>query len=284
MAIHHDGPAPYGPPASVIEVLEAYRNRGLPTPITTEVLARVGVSDALSNRVFNSLRLLDLTDEEGHPTDILAALKLARGEDEYKERLGEWLRGAYADVLQFADPAVDTVEKVTEAFRGLTPDGQRSRMVTLMLGLFRYAGLIEGDVPRAKTVPRKPPRQRARASTTQRWVEPVQTRGFLDDIRERINGSEPASAVAVTPASGLHPGLVGLIQQIPRDGGWTKRRRDEFLRAFEAVLDFSVPVNEERELLSDYLPNRQLDDELTPAQALAEIDRLSQRMTEERIS
>jgi hypothetical protein len=43
-------------------------------------------------------------------------------------------------------------------------------------------------------------------------------------------------------SSNLHAGLVGLLQQIPGAGGWTVERRDNFLRAFTAVLDFSVPV------------------------------------------
>ena len=41
----------------------------------------------------------------------------------------------------------------------------------------------------------------------------------------------------------LPPGLVGLLQQIPRGGkGWTQETRDNFLTAFTAVLDFTVPI------------------------------------------
>jgi hypothetical protein len=33
------------------------------------------------------------------------------------------------------------------------------------------------------------------------------------------------------------------LQQIPTDGrGWTQETRDNFLKAFSAVLDFSVPI------------------------------------------
>jgi len=38
------------------------------------------------------------------------------------------------------------------------------------------------------------------------------------------------------------PALIGLIRQIPAKRGWTEQRRDEFIRAFTAVLDFTVPV------------------------------------------
>lgn len=37
------------------------------------------------------------------------------------------------------------------------------------------------------------------------------------------------------------PGLLGLYEQLPREG-WTQERRDEFLRTFVLVLDFCVPL------------------------------------------
>jgi hypothetical protein len=43
----------------------------------------------------------------------------------------------------------------------------------------------------------------------------------------------------------LPPGLVGLLRQIPRDGtAWTAEKREGFLNAFTAVLDYSVPVGD----------------------------------------
>ncbi len=38
------------------------------------------------------------------------------------------------------------------------------------------------------------------------------------------------------------PGLIGLLRQVPES--WTMARRDEFIRTFLLVLDFSVPIDE----------------------------------------
>ena len=65
-----------------------------------------------------------------------------------------------------ADPANDDVKKVSEAFRGYKPEGQRSRMVSLMIGLFAYAGLIPEPAKRAAPVKQKrePAKSGGRAS------------------------------------------------------------------------------------------------------------------------
>ena len=46
-----------------------------------------------------------------------------------------------ADVLQFADPSMHSLDRVTEAFRSYEPAGQRRAMAALLVGLWRYAGL-----------------------------------------------------------------------------------------------------------------------------------------------
>ena len=143
MAIEPKGPAPYAPAQTVIDLLEGYRNRGFATPFTPEVLQKASIPDSLVNRTLQTFRLFDLIDDKGNPTDQLVAFKEARGDDEYKSCLQSWLTSIYTDVLKYADPATDEQKKVSEAFRGYTPEGQRGRMVTLMIGLFAYAGLIE---------------------------------------------------------------------------------------------------------------------------------------------
>jgi hypothetical protein len=41
------------------------------------------------------------------------------------------------------------------------------------------------------------------------------------------------------------PALVGLLHMLPKNGAsWTPERRNEFLTAFELVLDYSVPIVE----------------------------------------
>jgi hypothetical protein len=42
-----------------------------------------------------------------------------------------------------------------------------------------------------------------------------------------------------------HAALDGLITEVPfAHEGWTSERRAEFLKAFELVLDYCVPINE----------------------------------------
>jgi hypothetical protein len=42
-----------------------------------------------------------------------------------------------------------------------------------------------------------------------------------------------------------HAALDGLIAEVPfAHEGWTSARRAEFLKAFELVLDYCVPINE----------------------------------------
>ncbi len=230
MAIQPDGPAPYAPAQTVIDVIVGYRERGFSTPFTPEVLIRAGVAETLVPRTLMSLKLLDLIDEGGHPTEQFESLRRARGEEEYKARLQEWLRAVYADVLQYTNPEVDPPERVSEAFRGYTPSGQRSRMVTLMLRLFALAGLIPEESLRSQSAPKSGGGGRRRHAAS-----PVRTRQH----------PKPQPSRNVESAGELPPALVGLLRQIPTAGdGWTKATRDHFLAAFTAVLDFTVPVRQ----------------------------------------
>lgn len=234
MTITHEGHAPYAPAQTVIDIIEGYRDRGYATPFTTDVLVRAGVGEGLVNRVLQALKLLDLIDEQGHPTAQFEALKQARGEEEYKARLQEWLRTEYAEILQFADPATDSSERLSEAFRGCSPTGQRSRMVTLMVGLFKHAGLVPEGLPRAAPKRRLTSPKRAGVPKAPKTQEPSSSQ------RDRPVAAAPASG---TP-SGLPPALLGLLQQIPSGDRprWTPSDRERFMAAFTAVLDFSVDV------------------------------------------
>lgn len=139
MPVTIGNPAPYAPASAVLEVVDRYRARGLPSPIGAEVLGRAGIAESLIPRTIQALRTLDLIDDDGKPTATFEGLRLAP-EGEYKERLSQWLNNAYADVLTYVDPATADETALRDAFRSYSPVGQQPRMVSLFTALYAAAG------------------------------------------------------------------------------------------------------------------------------------------------
>lgn len=217
-------PGPYSPPTAIMGVVDRYRNRGLQSPFTTEVLVRAGVSDSLIPRTLQALQVLDLINEDGTPTETLEGLRKAPAAD-YQNRLQEWLKGAYAEVFLFVDPTTDDADAIRDAFRNYDPVGQQSRMVTLFMGLCEAAGLI------AKT--QKEPKTRQRAPS----AKPATPTRRRSAAQEKVN--QP---------SHIPPALAGLLGSLPPEGNsWTQKRRDKFLETFGTVLDFCFPINKDNE-------------------------------------
>lgn len=222
MAVTTTSPGPYCPPSAVVEVINRFRNRGLASPITGEVLGRAGVSESLVPRTMQSLQILDLIDDKGVPTTTLEGLRRAP-EPEFKTRMVEWLNGAYADVLQFIDPATATETEVRDAFRAYNPVGQQGRMVTLFLGLYAAAGV---GAERQSA-----PRPAARTAQPRARSMPIPS------IKQAARG------IKDTRSGGLPPALAGLLESLPdAEEGWTKDERDKFYSTFGTVLDFCIPV------------------------------------------
>jgi hypothetical protein len=147
MAMRVDGPAGYAPTKTVVQILDRMRATGLPTPLTLDSLVRIGVSKSLAPRTLQTLRLLDLVDEQGSATEALEDLRRAPNA-EFKSKLVALLKSVYSDVFAILEPSGASYEQVQDAFRGFTPAGQRDRMVTLFLGLLQYAE-YGGDLPTA---------------------------------------------------------------------------------------------------------------------------------------
>ena len=226
MPVTPNASAPYAPASAIIELIHRHRSRGLPSPVNSDVLARAGISASLIPRTLQALQALDLIDENGAATGTLEGIRLAP-EAEYKQRVADWLRATYADALQFVDPATATDNQVRDAFRNYTPIGQQDRMVTLFTGLFREAGIgperqRTGGNGKAAAKLRAPTKK---ANPTNRAAAPLK------------GGSE---------YGGLPRPIAGLLTSLPRDGaGWSKETRHRFIKTFEAVLDFCIPIVEE---------------------------------------
>jgi hypothetical protein len=235
MPLRSPGAAPYAPPAAVMEVVNGYRQRGLTTPFTTEVLVRAGVSESLVPRTLKSLEVLELIDKEGKPTAQFDLLRRATSE-EFQPRMAEFVRGIYGEVFQFTDPATDTPERIADAFRAYDPIGQRGRMVTLFVGLCEAAGIIGEGAARKQAPSGNGKKSPAKPNASSR---PARSASFSAkaSIRNDTGGTIP-------------PQLMGLMESIP-SGGWTQPQRDRFLKAFEYVLDFTVPIVEPRAALAE---------------------------------
>lgn len=226
MPILPNGLAPYAPAATILSVIDRARDRGLPTPVTKDVLMRAGVTDSLIPRTLQALQLLELINEDGTWTQNLETLRRAP-QAEMQSRFAEVIRSVYGDVFQYVDPATASATQVRDAFRSYAPHGQQDRMVTLFLGLCQRAGIVAGEAP-AKT----------------------------REVRTRTN-APPKSSVKPKPnisqygaQPNLAPPLAGLLATLP-EGGWTKNDRDRFMGAFTAMLDYCIPVRTEAEIRED---------------------------------
>jgi hypothetical protein len=230
MTIESGGQAPYTTVAAMLTVLDWFREKGTSDKLDAEALIRAGVPESLGRRTSQSLVALGLISKEGVPTTQFLDLQSIRGVDEYKNRCQEWLKATYADVLKYCDPTKDSFERVSEAFRGYEPKGQRSGMVSLFLGLWKYAGLTTPGV--SSTAPSRP-------TTSTPRKKPVNTPAR--SRQSRLNNESDTGL----DSNGIAPALIGLLRQVPSEKrSWTTAQRDSFIDAIRAVLDFLVPIDD----------------------------------------
>lgn len=230
MAISTKSPAPYAPPSAVLDVIQRYRDKGLQSPITTDVLLRAGVTDSLVRRTLLSLEALELVDPKGMPSPTLEKLRVAPQKD-FQQALADWVKAAYAEVFQFVDPGKDDETAIRDAFRLYQPHGQQSRMVALFMGLCVSAGLAGARKTEAS------PRIRQLKVTS----------SSADRRTERaVKNVRALHGLGMSQHTGnLPPALAGIMASIPAQGEtWTQATRDKFIKTFVSVLDFVVPVGE----------------------------------------
>lgn len=225
MPVTADSAGPYASISGINLILDHNRKRGFQKVIDADVLRRIGISDSLLPRTLQSLQALDLIGEDGSPTNVLEGLRQSP-EADYQQKLQEWLKGAYADVFEYTDPAVDSETKIRDAFRSYTPTGQQDRMTTLFIGLCVAAGLREES-----TKVRKP-----RSATAKKT--PAANAGLtITSSRKTTSAAGP---------TGIPAALVGLLQSLPDEGSvWSQHKRDKFVSTFETVLDFCFEIGEE---------------------------------------
>jgi hypothetical protein len=227
MSIRTGGTAPYAPPLTVLHVINQFRERGLGTPITENVLLKASVSESLAPRTLAALRVLELIDAEGNPTTEMEGLRRAKS-DEFAPKLEALVRNVYAEVFQYTDPSKDDGTKVADAFRDYEPAGQRARMVSLFLGLCAAAGILPENAAR-KTV--APLRGAKKSETARRATASM----------SKTKGANELGGIVVV--SGIDPAINGLLQKLPKNGeGWTELDRKRWLEVFTSVVDFAIPI------------------------------------------
>ena len=217
---------PYAPPATVIEVLRRYRERGIPGALTPEALERAGVPESLSRRTLQAFRLLGLVDDEGNPEPAFSEANRLP-EPAYLESMRDLICGPYSEVIAFADPASDSYDKVRDAFRPYDPQGQQERMVVLFLGLLDYVGVSTSAASTSRTrIESGTPSTRKSATSNSAPEKKAPRKLTREVVQSRVVRRRTGNDDALV---GLPPGLVGLLRQIPQEGA---------LGPLRAVIDF----------------------------------------------
>lgn len=226
--------APYAPAKAVLNVIERFRDRGLPDPLTSGVLEQIGVPASMAPRTLQSLRFLGLIDEGGNRLESFERLRQAKT-DEYPGVLAEIVRAAYLPVFTIVDPATDSDTSIADAFRGYEPGAQRAKMISLFRGLCVAAGLIPVGNRPAGGAPKKPVGgaflSKPRAATKRAAPE--------EQEPKRVG--EPRS-----DDGGVDIRLItAIIQQLPRERRWSASRRDRWLAAITSAVDLLIEVKED---------------------------------------
>jgi hypothetical protein len=219
--------APYAPVKAVLAVINRFRERGLPDPLTVTALEQVGIAPSMSSRTHQALRFLGLVDEGGNRLEAFERLRRAAS-DEYQAQLGHTVREAYTPIFTIVDPASDDDVALVDAFRRYEPAAQREKMVALFRGLCEAAGIISASRPRGVR-PSASAAKARRAPTSKAQVKEPTTGPATSHMRE---GDEAVDLRLVS----------AIIQQLPRDGRWPRERRERWIAAMISAVDLVVEL------------------------------------------
>ena len=223
--------APYASGKAIVSVIRRYRDRDLPDPITQEGLEQIGVSPSMTGVTIVALKFLGLVDDGGYRMEAFERLKRATT-DEYPAQLGEMIRKAYLPVFTVVDPAQDGDIAVADAFRRYEPSAQRDKMVRLFTALCAEAGITEPKQRRKSATlaaPKRPGPREARTRTR-------------EDVPRREAARPSEDGVDDSPTTDYRL-ISAIIQQLPRDGKWSKERRERWVEAMKSAVDLLIEID-----------------------------------------
>jgi hypothetical protein len=220
--------APYAPIGSVLSVVRRYREHGAPKTIDLTEITRVGVSEGNASRTLVAMKFLGLVEKDGKLSDKFTLLNKATT-DEYPNVLADIVRGGYSDIFTILNPSNATEIQITDAFRGYEPGKQRSRMVQLFIGLCQEAKIMEG----------KPTIVEGRKYTPS---TPSTGNGGEKKKHQQVDFQQPPKVTNYWSIK-----FDQYLEDLPTSDKrvWTKTKRDKWINAVTAMLDYLIEVNEE---------------------------------------
>jgi hypothetical protein len=231
--------------------------------VRLEELVQTGVSRGSVHRTLRTLEFLGLVDEEGRWTPAFRDIAAADA-DRYRAALGAVLRNAYGPIFDMMDATEMSERALRAAFRGFVPEAQRDRMIGLFQALSREAGIIPGGPVR-----QTPRRQSTAPAASEGWFTQRDLAPANDSKSKLLTewltaphygsnqtGNPPSAWTAPWSAFTLselrklkpeHLFIEALLRQLPADGLWTARRRQQWLKAVEGAVDLLIEVVDERD-------------------------------------
>lgn len=223
-------PAPvYVSYKAFIRFINGLRDGNLPSRIDRSILG--GMSGSGQSSLLGGLEFLGLIDAGGKPLPALEELVTLSG-THYNAKLKELLTTSYGFLFDGIDLKRATGSQVHEAFRKQNVQGSTAiKAIAFFLAAAKDAGIeISKHV--------KPPVTTASRRTVQRGnVRPSEDEDEEEEQQNNGGGSF---------APDVHPALAGILLQLPTPGETlSKKDRDRFMKAFEAVLTLVYPTDED---------------------------------------
>ncbi len=246
--------APYAPSANVLNVIRSSRKARLSDPLSVQELARIGIPEGNGPRTLQTLRHLDIVDDEGHRRPNYERIRVATSQD-YPSVLADILREAYQDVFAVIDPATATDVEIHDAFRGFKPESQTYRMVLLFTSLCREAGIISGGPPETRTRSRNLKARNGKVATAPSSRVPSGSQVTQDDLPQPtlIPEASPLlkaahrSAASSEEIDDYYEPLTAFLRQLPSSHKWTAKRQKQWLHAITAAVEWLIEVVDEDE-------------------------------------